>query len=169
MCARLKGCALRYPEQEAFSRKIPWPPLFSDPLVRYSRTRMRTTYMDNFALFSDTTALKWTRSKGHGHELVRFLRYCPLYTMEETRSLPSRPSWWDRWISQPPDLRLFILTFSFFAVLHRLSKGVKRSRYKNNKNNKACSRNFERFNEDVRRNWGLTTGVLVTSIADRGQ
>ena len=39
-----------------------------------------------------TTAPKWAKSKWHGRRLVRFDRFCPLYTLEETRSLPSKPS-----------------------------------------------------------------------------
>ena len=71
------------------------------------------------------TAPKWAKSKGHGRHLVRFDRFCPLYTMEETRSLPSKPSWWDRWISQPPIfgyfLRHLLVTSQFvFLFLHQL-------------------------------------------------
>ena len=49
----------------------------------------------------DITALKWQKSRAHGHRLARFHRFYALYTMGGRTILLSNPNGWSRWISKP--------------------------------------------------------------------
>ena len=94
------------------------------------------------------------------HRLVRFHCFCPLYTMEETRSLPSRPSWWDRWTSETLRSSGISYVTSRFVILFcmdfyreiQISRGrfeisrlLHHARCKKNNNNKKFSRSLRRI------------------------